>query len=333
MNNINIFNLSFGKDSMATLLLAIEQGIQIDHVMYCDIRFSDEISGEHPLMAEWIPEAERILKERFGITVEHAFSITYLECFFKTKQKGKHIGDNYAFPHIIRAWCNSRLKIAAINNYLAQFGNRNITQFVGIAYDEPRRWERMKAKETKNRKYRSLLVEQKLTEQDAFQICEKNGLLSPIYKCDDGIYRGGCWFCPKQCNADLYSLWKNYPDYYQKLVDLEPYSPHNKFKPDGNLSDYAKRFENGYVPIRRKKRDKYVQTSIFDFLTQEETQIYSEIYDVKDRCGCCEFLKEYFTNEKGDYLDTEYCRKYDEYLDYEYGAIKCVECREEEVKK
>ena len=44
---MNIFNLSFGKDSMATLLLAIEQGIPIDRVMYCDIRFSDEISGEH----------------------------------------------------------------------------------------------------------------------------------------------------------------------------------------------------------------------------------------------------------------------------------------------
>ena len=36
---MNISSLSFGKDSMATLLLAIEQGIPIDHVMYCDIRF------------------------------------------------------------------------------------------------------------------------------------------------------------------------------------------------------------------------------------------------------------------------------------------------------
>ena len=43
---MNIFNLSFGKDSMATVILAAEQGIPIDHVMYCDIRFSPEISGE-----------------------------------------------------------------------------------------------------------------------------------------------------------------------------------------------------------------------------------------------------------------------------------------------
>lgn len=263
---MNIFNLSFGKDSMATLLLAVEQGIQIDHVMYCDIRFSDEISGEHPLMAEWIPEAEYVLGKNYGITVDHAFSITFLEQFFKEKKKGNHIGDVYGFPHITGAWCNSRLKIAAINKYIAQFGNQNITQFVGIAYDEPNRYKRIMSKETDVRKYNSLLFNRMLTEQDAFRICEKHNLLSPIYKCNDGIYRGGCWFCPKQCNADLYSLWKNYPEYFQKLVDLEPYSPHCKFKPDYNPSDYAKRFENGYVPKRRKKREKYKQMSIFDLL-------------------------------------------------------------------
>ena len=263
---MNIFNLSFGKDSMATLLLAIEQGIQIDHVMYCEIKFNDEISGEHPLMAEWIPEAERILKERFGITVDHAYSgVSFYEQFFKVKQKGNHVGDRYGFPFVVGAWCNSRLKLQAIKKYEAQFGNEETTTFVGIAYDEPVRWERMLKKETDKHKYRSLLVEQKLTEQDAFEICKKYDLLSPIYSVD-GIYRGGCWFCPKQCNVDLYSLWKNYPDYFQKLVELEPYSPRNKFKPDGNPSDYAKRFEAGYVPVRRKKREKYTQTSIFDFL-------------------------------------------------------------------
>ena len=271
---MNIFNLSFGKDSMATLILAAEQGIQIDHVMYCEIRFNDEISGEHPLMAEWIPTAESRLKELFGITVDHAYSgVSFEEQFYKKYTRGKFEQYSYGFPHILSPWCNSLLKIRAINRYIRDFNDEVLYTFVGIAYDEPLRWERMLKKQTPLRKYRSLLVEQKLTEQDAFEICKRYDLLSPMYSVD-GIYRGGCWFCPKQCLADLYSLWKNYPDYYQKLVELEPYSPHNKFKPDGNLSDYAKRFENGYVPVRRKKREKYVQTSIFDFL---RAQICAEI--------------------------------------------------------
>ena len=252
---MNIFNLSFGKDSMATLILAVEQGIPIDRVMYCDIRFNNEISGEHPLMAEWIPTAEKRLKELFGITVDHAYSgVSFEEQFYKVKQKGNHIGELYGFPFVIAAWCNQILKVNAINSYLRKFKNDITTQFVGIAHDEPKRWERMKAKETKKYKYRSLLVEQELTEQDAFRICEKYGLLSPMYSVD-GIYRGGCWFCPKQCLADLYSLWKNYPELYGKLLEMEPDS-HNTFRPNSvTLENLAERFKTGYVPQRRKRHE------------------------------------------------------------------------------
>lgn len=96
---MNIFNLSFGKDSMATLILAAEQGIPIDRVMYCDIRFNNEISGEHPLMAKWIPTAEKRLKELFGITVDHAYSgVSFEEQFYKKHTRGKFEQYSYGFP-------------------------------------------------------------------------------------------------------------------------------------------------------------------------------------------------------------------------------------------
>lgn len=268
---MNVFNLSFGKDSMATLLLAIEQGIPIDRVMYCDIRFNNEISGEHPIMAEWIPTAEKRLKKLFGVTVDHAYSgVSFEEQFYKVKQKGNHVGDIYGFPFVGGAWCNSRLKLGAISKYQAQFGNDEVTHFVGIAYDESVRWERMKKKETEKRKYRSLLVEQKLIEEDAFEICKKYDLLSPMYTSGDEIYRGGCWFCPKQCLADLYSLWKNYPELYGKLLEMEPDS-FNTFKPNGvTLESLAERFADGYIPKRRKKRNTFVQLDMFKDLWRNE---------------------------------------------------------------
>ena len=259
---MNVFNLSFGKDSMATLILAAEQGIPIDRVMYCDIRFSPEMSGEHPIMAEWIPKAEERLKELFGITVDHVYSgVSFVEQFYKTIQKGKMKGFNYGFPYIIAPWCNDRLKMKAVQKYNSQF-KEQVTSFCGIAYDEPIRWERMLKKETDKRKYRSLLVEQKLTEQDAFEICKRYDLLSPMYSVD-GIYRGGCWFCPKQCLADLYSLWKAYPDLWQRLCDMEPDS-HNTFKPNGvTLASLSERFAEGYIPKRRKKQQTSVQLDMF----------------------------------------------------------------------
>ena len=259
---MNVFNLSFGKDKCRHTILAAEQGIPIDRVMYCDIRFSPEISGEHPIMAEWIPKAEDRLKELFGITVDHAYSgVSFVEQFYKTIQKGKMKGFNYGFPYIIAPWCNDRLKMKAVQKYNSQF-KQQVTSFCGIAYDEPIRWQRMLAKETKTHKYRSLLVEQKLIEANAFEICKKYDLLSPIYSVD-GIYRGGCWFCPKQCLADLYSLWKNYPDLFSKLEEMEKDS-HVSFKPNKTLKDFRERFEAGYIP-KRKKRKTFQQLSLFDY--------------------------------------------------------------------
>lgn len=260
---MNIFNLSFGKDSMATLVLAAEQGIPIDRVMYCDIRFNDEISGEHPLMAEWIPTAEKRLKELFGITVDHAYSgVSFYEQFYKVYKRGSRTGEIYGFPLTLTAWCNQRLKVDAIQKYSNELPPHR-THFVGIAYDEPIRWERMKKKETEKRKFRSLLVEQKLTEQDAFEICKRYDLLSPMYSVD-GIYRGGCWFCPKQCMADLYCLWKDYPDLYGRLLKMEPFS-HTTFKPrKRHAAWFAERFESGYIPKRKKKALKFVQMDMFE---------------------------------------------------------------------
>ena len=254
---MNIFSLSFGKDSMATLILAAEQGIPIDRVLYVDIKFNDEISGEHPIMAEWIPRAEKRLKELFGITVDHAYSGRGFEKQFWTKKcRGGHVGDIYSFPYPIQSWCQEKLKIRAIAHYKAKFKKENLVDFLGIAADEPNRWARKVEEMNKTGVcYRSLLVEQNLTEQDAMAICKKYDLLSPMYGVD-GIFRGGCWFCPKQCLADLYSLWKNYPELYGKLLEMEPYS-HNTFKSCGvTLALLAERFKNGYVPKRRKKSGK-----------------------------------------------------------------------------
>ena len=133
------------------------------------------MSGEHPIMAAWIPTAVKRLHELFGITVEHAYSgISFSEQFYTKKKRigTKHYGEIYGFPYLISAWCNRVLKTDAIAHYLHQFGKQPITQFVGIAYDEPKRWLRMNSKETELRKYRSLLVEQKLTEQDTFRFAK-----------------------------------------------------------------------------------------------------------------------------------------------------------------
>ena len=180
-----VASLSFGKDSMAMLIKIKELGLPLDEVIYVDIMFDDNISGETPEMASFISKAEKILKEKFDIEVTHLRGITFKEQFYKIKQKGKHAGDNYGFPYTIGAWCNDRLKMQPIKEYMRR-QKEQIIQYVGIAYDEPERYERLN-----HETHIAPLYDLKITEKEAMEICEKYDLLSPIYKTS---FRGGAGF-------------------------------------------------------------------------------------------------------------------------------------------
>ncbi len=245
--------LSFGKDSTATLIEIMRRGLPLDEVVYVDIRYSKEISGEHPRMAAWIPTAERIILNEFGIKVRHLKSkYTFKDYFYTKKVKGDHIGDIYGFPFVIGAWCNSRLKTKAIDQYINSLKDQ-VTEYVGIAFDEPERYKALQAKQTAKITYKSVLYENEITENQAFGICEEYNLVSPTYT--NGGFRGGCWFCVKQALADLYELWRDYPEYFNELLELEKDS-RNTFKPRITLKQLEEKFKNGYVPKRKKTRRK-----------------------------------------------------------------------------
>lgn len=176
------------------------------------------------------------------------------DLYVQTNNKGNHIGDRYGFPYTIGAWCNSRLKLDPINKFIKDLigGGYNVVEYIGIASDEPKRLERYKELETENHKYITL-ADLGIDELTAMDICEKNGLLSPKYK---NSFRGGCWFCPKQSMWDLYQLWKDYPDYFNKLVEMEKDS-FNTFRANKSILQVKQEFESGKVPKRRKKSSKF----------------------------------------------------------------------------
>ena len=229
-----VASLSFGKDSMAMIIKIKELGLPLDEVIYVDIMFDDDTSGETPEMASFISKAEKILKEKFNVEVTHLRGVTFKEQFYKIKQRGKHIGDNYGFPYTIGAWCNDRLKMQPIKEYMRK-QKEQIIQYVGIAYDEPERYERLN-----HETHIAPLYDLKITEKEAMEICEKYGLLSPIYKTS---FRGGCWFCPKQRLSQLKWLYQEHNDLWNILRDMEKDSL-NTFKPNTTLKDLEERFKN-----------------------------------------------------------------------------------------
>ena len=226
-----IASVSFGKDSLAMLLKIIEHKLPLDEVVYCEPWFDDELSAEFPEMVDFIKEAERLLEKKFGIKVKHIKSeFTFKQVFYQKKKKGKFVGTIYGFPMTLKAWCNDRLKVRALDEYFKQQGEH--VRYIGYACDEPNRIKRLEKNEI------APLVDLQITETEAYEICKREGLLAPLYK---DFQRIGCWFCPKQSLKSLKVVYEKYPDLWEVLKELQNDSP-VPFKPNKTIFDLDKKF-------------------------------------------------------------------------------------------
>ena len=229
-----IASCSFGKDSLAAIIVAEMHGIHIDEAIYCRIMFDDEISAELPEHENFIYQiAIPTLEKRYGIktTVVQAKE-TYCSRFYTVYQRGGKVGLIYGFPMRRGAWFNSHLKIRPIEAWRKTAGE--YMQVVGIAADGTERIER----KTVNGKFLPL-VEYGLTESAAFDVCRENGLLSPAY--NGGRERLGCWFCHNQRIKELRRLRKEHPNLWGRLMELDTISP-CRFTQRETLHDFDKRF-------------------------------------------------------------------------------------------
>lgn len=249
-----VLSLSYGKDSLACLGAIEQLGLPLDRIVHAEVWATDTIHADYPEMVAFKEKADKIIKERWGITVEHFRSKhTYESAFYlkrgHTGRKSKLAGRIYGFPMVRGQWCLQQLKLPALN----EATKGNCVQYIGIAADEPTRFGNLSDKK------RSPLVEAGWTEQMCREWCEKNDLLSPIYSYTS---RGGCWFCHNQCLDQLRLLRKEHPDYWKMMLKWDTDSP-VAFKPDGRtLHDYEKRFEledKGLVPTDRTFRWKMIE--------------------------------------------------------------------------
>ncbi len=104
-------------------------------------------------------------------------------------------------------------------------------QYVGIAQDEQDRLLRLEGG-----RQVSLLEKYNFTEKDAWELCRKAGLLSPVYAFTD---RGGCWFCPNAKRAELRHLYDCHPDLWNRMLALQaiPGKTTEKFNRTQRFSD------------------------------------------------------------------------------------------------
>ena len=229
----HILSLSYGKDSLACLGAIDELGWPLDRIVHAEVWATDTIPADLPPMVEFKAKADRTIKDRWGIEVEHVRSKwTYEKHFYRQRgEKAKFHGAIYGFPMQQRNWCVGRLK----TDILDSVDKQGVTYF-GIAADEPERIARHLVKTN----VKMPLVEAGWTEAMCRKWCEENDLLSPIYTT---ATRGGCWFCHNQGVDQLRMLRLNYSEYWALLLKWDLDSPVT-FKPDGHtVHDFDRRFE------------------------------------------------------------------------------------------
>lgn len=209
-----ICSCSGGKDSVATIILAHEKGYPLDEVIFSEVMFDKNISGELPEHIDFINNVLKPQCKEWGykFTIVRADK-TYMDCFNSVLLKS-HIkernGKKCGFPMVGRCYVNSRCKMPPIKKYIKLLGEN--TQYIGIAADEPKRLERLTFDRI------SILDNEGYTEAMAYNLCKQYGLLSPVY---EFTKRGGCWFCPNSRFRELYHLYHQHRDLFEKLKALE----------------------------------------------------------------------------------------------------------------
>lgn len=139
-----IASCSFGKDSMATILLALEHGEPLDEVVYCEVMFDAETSGEIPEHRDFIYNVALPFIERAGIPVKVLRPEKTMKDFFYQKrgEKSKYCGKMLGFPMVGRCELNGHAKVKTLKAYWKEQPPDSV-QYIGIAADEPRRLARL----------------------------------------------------------------------------------------------------------------------------------------------------------------------------------------------
>ena len=211
-----IASWSGGKDSTASIILAHEHNEPLDLIVFSEVMFDENISGELPEHIDFIKNKAIPVFESWGYEVKilHA-TLNYMDIFMREPTRGKHFGTGKktGFPMSGKCQINKSVKVLPIKNFLKSI-EKPFTQYIGIAIDEPVRMERIVNSGNKV----SLLEKYGCTELMAFDLCNKYDLLSPIYEFTN---RGGCWFCPNMRYAQLKHLRTYHRDLWDKLLELE----------------------------------------------------------------------------------------------------------------
>lgn len=207
-----IASVSFGKDSLAMLLMLIEKKYELDEVLFYDTGM------EFQAIYDTRDKVKTLLKEK---------NIKYTELkpkelfLYKMLKKEVHKRDGtiqygYGLCGGKCRWGTTE-KNRTIEKYLNGKYGEDYKEFIGIAADETKRIEK------ERNKHKLLpLVDWKMSERDCLEYCYNRGFYwqENNVRLYDVLDRVSCWCCGNKNKKELENMRKYLSKYYLKRIEL-----------------------------------------------------------------------------------------------------------------
>lgn len=207
-----IASVSFGKDSLAMLLLLLNKCEKLDEVVFYNTGM------EFECIYKIRDKVKKILKERnikyTELKPKQSFEYTMFEK--PVKHRNGTCSKGYS-------WCGGRCrwgtteKNKSISKYLKQNYGNDYIEYIGIASDETERINY----ENIHKSYP--LVKWNMTEKDCLNYCKlcyfdwfENGI--DLY---DILDRVSCWCCANKNLKELKNYYRYLPKYWNKLKEFQ----------------------------------------------------------------------------------------------------------------
>lgn len=232
-----IASVSFGKDSLAMLLRLLEEEKPLSVVVFYNTGM------EFDAIYHIRDRVKLLLADRNIDFVELHPEEPFLYSMFERQIKYRN-RDGYHYGY---GWCGgacrwgTSAKLKAIREFKKSLKD-DIVDYVGIAADEPQRFEKSRREDKV-----MPLVEWGMTEKDCLEYCRSKGYswTESSANGDIDLYdildRVSCWCCTNKNLKELRNIYWKLPQYWERLRNLQSRIS-RPIKPSGSIFDLERRF-------------------------------------------------------------------------------------------
>lgn len=225
-----IASVSFGKDSLAMLLMLLEKNYNLDEIIFYDTGMEfNAIYYTRDLVLEILRDLSNYKKIKYTELKPEIHFIDKMLNIEVHKRNGS-IQRGYGLCGGRCRWGTTE-KNKTIEKYLKEEYAQDYKEYIGIAFDETARIEK-----ERNEHKLLPLVDWKITEKDCLEYCynkgfywEENGVR--LY---DILDRVSCWCCANKNKKELENMRIYLPQYYLKYIDLLKKIKENNKKRSGS---------------------------------------------------------------------------------------------------